>query len=87
MGCPRPCLGQRLVQVSHWQQEEAGIWADSNLEETVPFRGSGFGYASSGGVSALRLDDARSNVYSGVSFRSALYLEDWKLVTELLGRA
>lgn len=70
-----------------WQQEKAGIWADSELEEAVPIRGSSFGNTSDGGVAALYLSNARSSVYSNVSFRSALYLKDWKLVTELLGRA
>ena len=70
-----------------WQQEKAGIWVDSELEEAVPIRGSGFGYTSSGGVAALYLYFARSNVGNDVSFRSALYLEDWKLVTDLLLRA
>lgn len=67
-----------------WQQEKAGIWADSELEEAVPIRGSSFRRASHGGVAALHLHNARSFVYNNVSFRSALYLEDWKLVTELL---
>lgn len=70
-----------------WQQEKAGIWADSNLEEAVPGRGSSFLNTSYGGVSALSLNYARSLVGNGVSFRSALYLEDWKLVTDLLRRA
>jgi len=35
----------------------------------------------------LRLNRLRSSVNSNVSFRSALYLKDWKLVTDLLGRA
>ena len=70
-----------------WQQEKAGIWADSELEEAVPFRGSGFRNASHGGVAALNLYNARSLVDNSVSFRSALYLKDWKLVTDLLGRA
>ncbi|MCM1579656.1 MAG: hypothetical protein NC078_12755 [Ruminococcus sp.] len=67
-----------------WQQEKAGIWVDSSESETVPFRGSCFDGTSNGGVSALRLNGARSHVYYRVSFRSALYLEDWQLVTELL---
>lgn len=70
-----------------WQQEKAGIWADSSLEEAVPVRGSSFRYTSGGGVAALDLNNARSDVNDNVSFRSALYLEDWKLVTELLKRA
>lgn len=70
-----------------WKQEKAGLWIDSELEEAVPFRGSSFSNTSDGGVAALDLDDARSYVYSDVSFRSALYLKDWKLVTDILGRA
>lgn len=70
-----------------WQQEKAGLWIDSELEEAVPFRGSSFNNASSGGVAALYLYGPRSYVYNHVSFRSALYLKDWKLVTDLLGRA
>ena len=70
-----------------WQQEKAGIWVDSELEEAVPLRGSSFGNTSHGGVAALHLNLARSDVPYFVSFRSALYLEDWKLVTEILKRA
>lgn len=70
-----------------WRQEKAGLWADSELEEAVPIRGSGFSNTSSGGVAALNLGGARSNVSYNVSFRSALYLKDWKLVTDILGRA
>ena len=83
-----PDIVHRLgILPQDWQQEKAGIWADSELEEAVPIRGSGFSYTSYGGVEALHLDVARSRVYSNVSFRSALYLKDWKLVTDLLGRA
>lgn len=83
-----PDIVHRLgILPQDWQQEKAGIWADSELEEAVPRRGSSFGYASGGGVAALSLRGARSYVSSDVSFRSALYLKDWKLVTELLGRA
>ena len=71
----------------NWQQEKAGIWIDSSASEGVPVRGSGFDDTSYGGVAALNLDYARSLVYHDVSFRSALYLEDWQLVTELLKRA
>ena len=71
----------------NWQQEKAGIWVDSRESETVPLRGSCFGSVSNGGVSAVSLHCARSLVISYVSFRAALYLEDWQLVTELLKRA
>lgn len=83
-----PDIVHRLgILPQDWQQEKAGIWADSELEEAVPVRGSRFSNTSSGGVAALGLLSARSLVYNFVSFRSALYLKDWKLVTELLGRA
>ena len=83
-----PDIVHRLgILPQDWQQEKAGIWADSELEEAVPIRGSSFNYTSDGGVAALRLCGARSDVHNGVSFRSALYLKDWKLVTDLLGRA
>ena len=67
-----------------WKNETAGIWADSELEETAPFRGSSFHYTSSGGGAALYLGSPRSLAHSSISFRSALYLEDWQLVTEIL---
>ena len=50
----------------------------------MPIRGSSFSNTSSGGAGALRLYYARSYVGGGVSLRSALFLEDWELVTELL---
>ena len=80
-----PEIAYKLGIVPHdWKHETAGLWADSELEESVPLRGSSFGSASSGGAGALNLNNARSNVSSSVSFRSALFLEDWELVTELL---
>jgi hypothetical protein len=42
------------------------------------------GSTSGGGAGALSLNHARSSVYGSVSLRSALFLEDWELVTELL---
>ena len=50
----------------------------------MPIRGSSFNNTSNGGAGALDLHNARSNVSSNVSLRSALFLEDWELVTELL---
>lgn len=50
----------------------------------MPIRGSSFNNTSNGGAGALNLGDPRSNVSLDVSFRSALFLEDWELVTELL---
>ena len=70
-----------------WKTEKAGIWVDSALEEAVPFRGSSFLDTSSGGVAALSLGYPRSFGNFHVAFRSALYLEDWKLVTEILAGA
>lgn len=70
-----------------WKTEKAGIWVDSALEEAVPVRGSSFRGTSSGGVAALDLFYPRSSSSYNVAFRSALYLEDWKLVTEILAGA
>ena len=80
-----PEIAYKLGIVPHdWKHETAGLWADSELEESVPFRGSSFRNTSHGGAGALYLYYPRSHVYFGVSFRSALFLEDWELVTELL---
>lgn len=67
-----------------WKERKDGIWADSELEEAVPFRGSSFINTGNGGPAALLLFNPRSYSDGHVSFRSALYLEDWELVTELL---
>lgn len=80
-----PEIAYKLGIVPHdWKNETAGIWADSELEEAVPFRGSSFYYRSYGGAGALNLFNARSYVSSNVSLRSALFLESWELVTDLL---
>ena len=50
----------------------------------MPIRGSSFNNTSNGGAGALSLSDARSHVYDRVSLRSALFLESWELVTDLL---
>ena len=50
----------------------------------MPIRGSSFNNTSNGGAGALGLGDARSFVGSDVSLRSALFLESWELVTDLL---
>ena len=50
----------------------------------MPIRGSSFFNTSGGGAGALDLRNARSVVSSNVSFRSALFLESWELVTDLL---
>ena len=80
-----PEIAYKLGIVPHdWKNETAGIWADNELEEAVPLRGSGFYIASYGGAGALNLYNPRSVVSDGVSFRSALFLESWELVTDLL---
>jgi hypothetical protein len=80
-----PEIAYKLGIVPHdWKNETAGIWADSELEEAVPLRGSSFIIACNGGAGALDLYDARSYVINNVSLRSALFLESWKLVTDLL---
>ena len=50
----------------------------------MPIRGSSFNNTSNGGAGALNLNNARSNVNNNVSLRSALFLESWELVTDLL---
>lgn len=67
-----------------WKTENAGIWVDSELEEAVSVRGSSFNNNFNGGAAALCLNIPCSFSSSRVTFRSALYLEDWKLVTEIL---
>lgn len=80
-----PEIAYKLGIVPHdWKNETAGIWADNELEETVPVRGSSFYCTSYGGAGALDLHDPRSCVGNSVSFRSALFLESWELVTDLL---
>ena len=80
-----PEIAYKLGIVPHdWKHETAGLWADSELEEAVPIRGSCFNNTSFGGAGALNLNNARSFVLNNVSLRSALFLEDWELVTELL---
>ena len=53
--------------------EKAYIYADAELEEAVPFRGSHFSNASLGGVGALHLGNARSSSNGNIGFRSAYY--------------
>lgn len=80
-----PEIAYKLGIVPHdWKNETAGIWADNELEEAVPFRGSSFDGTSYGGAGALFLDYARSLVSGNVCLRSALFLESWELVTDLL---
>lgn len=63
------------------KKETAYIYAASEEDETIPFRGSGFCAASNGGLGALNLNAPRSHVDYGVSFRSA-YVEFEELETE-----
>ena len=70
----------------NWQSRKDGIWTDSELEEAVPFRGSSFYHTSSGGAAALGLNYPRSYSDSLISFRSALWLDDWELITDILER-
>ena len=80
-----PEIAYKLGIVPHdWKNETAGLWVDSELEESVPVRGSGFINTSNGGAAALYLFNERTISYFNVSFRSALFLEDWELVTDLL---
>lgn len=74
-------LRQLGIVPQNVEEETAYIYADSGEEEAVPFRGSGFGSPSSGGLGALYLYCARSIVYGSVSFRSA-YVEFEELETE-----
>ena len=67
-----PEIAYKLGIVPHdWKHETAGLWADSELEESVPVRGSSFFNTSNGGAGALNLNNARSNVNNNVSLRSA----------------
>lgn len=63
------------------KEETEYIYADTEEEEAVPFRGSSFYYTSFGGLGALRLNYPRSNVSYNVGFRSA-YVEFEELETE-----
>lgn len=70
-----------------WKTEKTRVWVDSKLGEAVPFRGLCFSSVFGGSVAALNLANPRSLGNSLISFRSALYLEDWKLATEILAGA
>lgn len=63
------------------EEEKAYIYADADLEEAVPLRGSSCNYTSYGGVGALGLGSERSNSLSNIAFRSA-YFEFEELETE-----
>lgn len=68
----------------NWKEESAWLVVKSSLEESVPLRGASYFDGPNNSVSALNFDYPRSSSYSNVSFRSALILENWELVTELL---
>mgnify|MGYP003278192681 CR=1 FL=1 len=69
-----PDILQKLGIIPENQKEEmAGIFADSAEEETLPIRGSSFGYTSDGGPSNVHLHYPRSYVGNGVGFRSAFF--------------
>jgi len=80
---PKIALKLGLVPPDY-KTEKAGIWADSALDEALPYRGSAFGHTSHGGPAALYLYHTRAHSYHNISFRSALLLENWELVTEAL---
>lgn len=63
------------------KEETAYIYADTELEEALPLRGSSVNGTSDGGVGYLNLNNARSNSYGSVGFRSA-YFEYEELETE-----
>lgn len=74
-------LRQLGIVPQNVKEETAYIYADTGEDEAVPFRGSGFGLTSHGGVGALHLSHARSSVYNHVGVRSA-YVEFEELETE-----
>lgn len=74
-------LQQLGIVPQNVEEEMAYIYADNGEEEAVPFRGSGFYRTSRGGLGALRLYYARSDVLHDVGFRSA-YVEFEELETE-----
>jgi hypothetical protein len=63
-----------------WKENKAGIWVDSQIDEAMPLRGSGFSGASLSGVAAVHLNNPRSCAGSNVSFRSAFYVKNGKLI-------
>ena len=71
-----PEIAYKLGIVPHdWKNETAGIWADNELEEAVPLRGSSFYGTSNGGAGALNL--ATPVLTSTAAFRS-VPLYSWK---------
>jgi len=74
-------LQQLGIVPQNVEEEMAYIYADSEEDETIPFRGSSFFNTSFGGLGALHLYYARSSVINSVGFRSA-YVEFEELETE-----
>lgn len=72
------------VTPRNYKKEKAGIWVDSREDEATALRGSSFGSTSFGGAAALILDNTRTLSGGNISFRSALILENWELVNEVL---
>ena len=66
-------LQQLGIIPKNQQEEKAYIFADSEMEEVLPLRGSGFGNTSGGGVGCLDFYNARSSSGDHVGFRSAYY--------------
>lgn len=67
-----------------YRERKDGIYVDSELAEAVPFRGSSFYRTSHAGASAVAPDCPRSLVDVSIGFRSALYVKDWKQITDKL---
>jgi hypothetical protein len=74
-------LKQLGIVPENFKEETAVIYADNDLKEAVPFRGSNFYLTSDGGVGALHLSYGRSDSLSSFGFRSA-YVEFEELETE-----
>ena len=70
-----------------YKDRKDGLYIDSGENEAVLYRGSGFSYTSNGGPAALGLSYPRSSSSYDISFRAALYLDNWELITDLLARA
>ena len=67
-----------------WKERKDGLYIDSDFTEALPLRGSSFGSTSYGGAAALNLYSPRSSSNNSIGFRSALWLDDWKKINELL---
>ncbi len=69
-----------------YKERKDGLYIDSREKEAVLFRGSSFNNTSNGGAAALNFSTPRSNSGINVAFRSALYLDNWELIIDLLAR-